>query len=45
MRPGSGYVEAKKLLEKNFGNEIKITNAYMEKAFNWPSIKPEDGKS
>lgn len=32
MQPGSGYVEAKKLLENNF--KFKITNAYMEKALN-----------
>lgn len=40
MVPVSDYVEARNLLETNFGNGIKITNAYMEKALNWPSIKP-----
>lgn len=43
--PSQGYKEAKELLQKHFGNEMKIANAYMEKALNWATIKPDDGKS
>ena len=39
-----GYVEAKRLLEEHFGDEIKITNAYMEKALNWTAVRADDGK-
>ena len=40
-----GYKEARRLLQKHYGNELKIANAYMEKALNWPIIKQEDGKA
>lgn len=36
---------AKHLLKEHFGNEHKITAAYMEKALSWPAVKPEDVKS
>ena len=39
-----GYVEAKRLLKEHFGDEIKITNAYLEKALNWTSVRADDGK-
>ena len=39
-----GYVKAKRLLEEHFGDEIKITNAYMEKALNWTAVRADDGK-
>lgn len=44
MEPTTGFREAKRLLKWHFGNEVKITTAYIEKAMNWPAIKPEDGK-
>lgn len=37
--------EAKQLLEYHFGDKIKLTNAYMEKALSWSNIKAEDGKA
>ncbi len=44
MNPVRGYQRAKNLLKEHFGNEFKISNAYIEKALSWPSIKPEDPK-
>lgn len=45
MQPHRGYIDAMKLLQDQYGNELKIATAYMDKAFQWPQIKPEDGKS
>lgn len=42
---GQGYFSAKRLLREHFGNEYKISTAYIEKALNWPTIKPEDPKT
>ena len=39
-----GYQRAKDLLKENFGNEYKITCAYLEKTLSWSQIKPEDSK-
>lgn len=44
MDVNRGYIEAKHLLKEHFGNEIKISGAYLEKALNWTAIKAEDGK-
>jgi hypothetical protein len=44
MDARNGYVEAKRLLEEHFGDEIKRTNAYMEKALNWTAVRADDGK-
>lgn len=43
--PRRGYTEAQQLLKKHFGNEMKIANAYVEKALDWTAIKVDDGKS
>ncbi len=43
MDPQTGYNEAKKQLEWNFGNNVKITSAFIDKALSWPVIKAEDG--
>lgn len=43
MDPNVGFKEAKRQLEKQFGNRHKIASAFMSKALNWPDIKPEDG--
>ena len=45
MAPDRGYATAKDLLQEHFGNEHKVTAAYMEKALCWPDVKPEDVKS
>lgn len=33
------------LLEKHFGDEMKIAYAYLDKALNWTAIKTDDGKA
>lgn len=43
MDTQTGYNEAKKQLEWNFGNNVKITSAFIDEALNWPVIKAEDG--
>lgn len=45
MTADKGFAVAKKLLKEHFGNEFKITEAYMEKVTGWPSIKAEDPKA
>lgn len=45
MNPQQGYSEARKLLTYHYGNELKISAAYMNRAFNWPQIKPDDAKA
>ena len=40
-----GYSEAMQLLKRRYGNEMKIANAYLDKALNWTAVKPDDGKS
>lgn len=45
MLPERGYKEARRLLKRQYGDELKIANAYMDKALRWPQIKPEDGKA
>ncbi len=42
MSEEQGFRKAKNLLKEHFGHEFKITAAYMEKALNWPAIKPDD---
>ncbi|KAI4884310.1 hypothetical protein NFI96_008914, partial [Prochilodus magdalenae] len=45
MKPDEGYCEAKRLLKEYFGNEYKISVAYMDKALNWPDIKADDSEA
>lgn len=45
MSPNRGYQKAKQLLKQHFGNEYRISCAYIEKALFWPSIKSEDPKA
>ncbi len=45
MSPSKGYKTAKGLFKENFGNEYKISCAYMERANSWTVIKPEDSKA
>ncbi len=45
MNPAEGYLKAKQLLREHFGNEYQIAVAYMNKALQWPSIRPEDGEA
>ncbi len=45
MDADRGFAEAKRLLEHHFGDEFKITNAYMEKALNWNNIPVDNGEA
>lgn len=45
MEPSRGYRQAKQQLEWNFGNVMKITTAYVNKALSWAPIKAEDGQA
>ena len=42
MQPQTAYTEAKKQLELNFGNRVRIASAFVDKALNWSIIKPDD---
>lgn len=43
--PQTAYSEAKRQREWNFGNRIKITSAFVDKALNWSVLKPDDVSS
>lgn len=45
MPPHRGFKEAKRLLQKHYGDELMIASAYIDKALKWPQIKSEDGKA
>ena len=45
MNANTGYTQAKALLKRHFGDDMKIASAYMEKALNWHTIKSEDGNA
>ncbi len=40
--PTLAYSKAIELLTKEFGNEFKVSSAYLQKLENWPPIKNED---
>ncbi len=40
-----GYIDAKDLLAKRFGNRYVIAEAYKKKAESWPDVKREEAKS
>ena len=42
MEPDEGYLEARRLLEKEYGDPYKVSSAYMRKLNGWP-IKYDDG--
>lgn len=35
----------KQLLKENFGDEIRLSTAYIERGMNWPNIRTEDNKA
>lgn len=45
MDQEQGYREAKNLLKEHFGNEYRISVAYINKALSWPTIKADDGEA
>ncbi len=45
-KPSSrGFTEAKRLLQRHYGDELIIARAYIDKALKWPQIKSDDGKA
>ena len=42
IEPEEGYEEARKFLEKEYGDPYKVSTAYMQKLSNWPFIKHDD---
>lgn len=44
MSPYQGYSGARKLT-RHYGNELEILSAYMNRALNWPQIKPDVAKA
>ena len=45
MSPDRSYQKAKRLLKENFGNEYKLSCAYLEKALSWPLVQSEESRS
>jgi hypothetical protein len=42
MEPEAGYVEAMKLLNEKYGDPYKVSNAYLKKVNDWPTLRPGD---
>lgn len=45
METHAGYVEAKKLLNENHRDPYKVSNAYLKKVTDWPTVKSGDDNS
>jgi len=45
MSSSKGFKEAKRLLQRHYGDELIIASAYIDKALKWPQIKSDDGKA
>lgn len=45
LEPDVGYKEAKRLLDKEYGDPYKVSNASIQRLSNWPVIKYDDGPS
>ena len=44
MDSDEGYIEARRLLNKEYGDPYKISMAYVQKILNWTPIKFDEGK-
>lgn len=42
MDPSEGYKEARRLLEKEYGDPFKVSMAYVNKALGWSPVRPDD---
>ncbi|XP_043222648.1 uncharacterized protein LOC122381925 [Amphibalanus amphitrite] len=42
MTTGSGYLEARRLLDRRYGDEDSITSAFVDMLVEWPQVKPGD---
>lgn len=45
MTPNTVYCEAKRLLHKHYGDELRIASTYIDKAPKWAQVKSDDGKA
>ena len=45
MDPQFGYIEARQLLDKEYGDPYKLSMSYLNKITDWPIIKGEDNVS
>lgn len=45
INPQEAYSEARSLLFNHYSKEMRSATANMNQAFNWPRIKPDDGKA
>ena len=43
MAPEIGYIEATRLLDKEYGDPFKVATAYLDKLSGWPMIKHDEG--
>ena len=42
MNPDDGYREARRILEKEYGDPFKVSRAYINKAIRWQPVKHDD---
>ena len=42
MEPMAGYMEARALLQKEYGNAYAVSSAYVDKVLTWPNIRHDD---
>ena len=42
MEPMAGYMEARALLQKEYGNAYTVSSAYVDKVLTWPNIRHDD---
>lgn len=45
MNPDEGYIEARRLLQKEYGDPYKFSNAYLNKILHWSPIRFDDNQS
>ena len=43
IEPDEGYQEARRLLQKEYGDPYKVSTAYMKRLTEWPILKYDDG--
>ena len=43
IEPDEGYKEARRLLQKEYGDPYKVSTAYMKRLTEWPTLKYDDG--
>ncbi|KAK4327045.1 hypothetical protein Pmani_002491 [Petrolisthes manimaculis] len=42
MPPGTGYQEARQLLQRKYGDQERIATAYIDRILNWTNLKVDD---